>query len=461
MDSITIVRIHDDFTSITEAKNTRKKTVFSPQIHFTEPHEIANYLKSKKKIYLFFSSDNILEESIVLPSIIKNEATIRSALLAKIHDSGASPETLVLNKLYTTLDPTGESAIHRYEGLSEKEILIHIAPIPKHEYLRRISVERYALFALAQHAFKGRSYLCVYTEEKRNLIVAVDNGTLLFSRVGFMQSEDEIGQIMEQINDISRTVAYAHQQYREAKFEFIAICGNIADGEIVPMQLNASTGLGVTVLAPTLIVDGLEPNMAQNSILEIGMLFLDNTMNFLPNSVKAAREFYLGSAIAIVIACAFMLFGLFQSYDAYTSYQSSLDEYDAVESQLYQTLRNTDTLDDKQLQEITAQLKSSTPLHHHLLDDLILFDNVLKLIKPQGVSFTEGGELILDFKHQCKTLLELYLFEKNFRHNVDTMKDTQVIAAYKTDYNTLTFEATLKRGGVQPVSPPPRHRSGQ
>ncbi|MGZ9267501.1 MAG: hypothetical protein ACXW33_10395, partial [Sulfuricurvum sp.] len=241
-----------------------------------------------------------------------------------------------------------------------------------------------------------------------------------------------------------RTVAYAHQQYREAKFEFIAICGNVADGEIVPMQLNASTGLGVTVLAPTLIVDGLEPNAAQNTVLEIGMLFLDDNMNFLPNSVKAAREFYLGSAIAIAIAFAFMLFGLFQSHNAYTSYQASLDEYNTVESRLYQTLLNTDTLDKKQLQEITAQLKSSTPLNHHLIDDLILFDNVLTLIKPQAVSFTEGGELTLDFKHQYKTLMELYLFEKNFRQETGRIKDTRVIVEYKTDYNALTFEATLK-----------------
>jgi len=449
VNSITIVHIHDDFTFITEAKKTRKGTVFSPKIQFTEPYEIANYLKTKKKIYLFFSTDNILEESILLPSVIKNEATIQSALLAKIHDNNIISETLILNKLYTTLDPTGESAIHRYEGLYEKEILSTIAPVPKHEYLRRISVERYALFALAQHAFKGRSYLCVYTEEKRNLIVAVDNGTLLFSRIGFMQSEDETERIMEQISDINRTVAYAHQQYREAKFEFIAICGNVADGEIVPMQLNASTGLGVTVLAPTLMVDGLEPNAAQNTVLEIGMLFLDDNMNFLPNSVKAAREFYLGSAIAIAIAFAFMLFGLFQSHDAYTSYQASLDEYNTVESRLYQTLLNTDTLNQKQLQEITAQLKSSTPLHHHVIDDLILFDNVLKLIKPQVVSFTEGGELILDFKHQYKTLMELYLFEKNFRYETGRIKDTHVIAEYKTDYNTLTFEATLKLGGVE------------
>ena len=449
MNSITIVHIHDDFTSITEAKKTRKRIVFSPKIKFTEPHEIANYLKTKKKIYLFFSTDNILEESILLPSVIKNEATMRSALLAKIHDNNITSEALILNKLYTTLDPTGESAIHRYEGLYEKEILKTIAPIPKHEYLRRISVERYALFALAQHAFKGRSYLCVYTEEKRNLIVAVDNGTLLFSRIGFMQSEDETERIMEQISDINRTVAYAHQQYREAKFEFIAICGNIADGEIVPMQLNASTGLSVTVLAPTLIVDGLEPNAAQNTVLEIGMLFLDDNMNFLPNSVKASREFYLGSAIAIAFAFAFMLFGLFQSHDAYTSYQASLDEYNTVESRLYQTLLNTDTLNQKQLQEITAQLKSSTPLYHHVIDDLILFDNVLKLIKPQAVSFTEGGELTLDFKHQYKTLMELYLFEKNFRYEAGRIKDTHVIAEYKTDYNTLTFEATLKLGGVE------------
>jgi hypothetical protein len=141
-----------------------------------------------------------------------------------------------------------------------------------------------------------------------------------------------------------------------------------------------------------------------------------------------------------------MLFALYQSHDAYNAYQASLDEYDTVKSTLYRTLSSTDTLDDKQLQNIIAQLKSSTPLHHHLIDDLILFDNVLKLTKPQAVNFTEGGELVLDFKHQCKTLMELYLFEKNFRHEVSTIKGASPIAAYRTNYNTLSFEATLKIG---------------
>ncbi len=458
MDSITIVRIHDDLTSITEVKRSKNKYRFSPPKHFTQAYDVAHYLKSKKNIYCLFSSDNILEESITLPAVIKNKATIVSALTAKIHDNGASPEKLILNRLYTTLDTTGESAIHRYEGLLEKEILEAIAPIPRHEFLRRITAERYALFALAEHTFKGKSYLCVYTEEKRNLIVAVDNSTLLFSRIGFIQSENETDRVLEQISDINKTVAYAHQQFREAKFEFIAICGSIADGEIVPMQLQASTGLNVTVLAPTLIVDGLEPNIAQNSALEIGMLFLDEKMNFLPDRVKAAREFYLGSVAATLFAFVFMLFGLFQSYNAYSSYQASLDEYNTVESKLDQALRNIDTFDEKQLQEIISQLKSSTPLHHHLMDDLILFEEVLKLIKPQEVSFTEGGELSLEFKHPFKNLMELYLFEKNFRLKVSEIMSKQVIDTYKTDYNTLTFEATLKlsnptqsaQGGVTP-----------
>lgn len=461
MNSLSIVRVHDEFTSITEVKSSGKRYIFSPPKHFTQPYEVSQYLAPKKKIYFFFSSDNILEESITLPSVIKNEATLQSALLSKIHEHSTTPEKLILNRLYTTLDATEESAVHRYEGLTEKEVLSQIAPVANLQYLRRISIERYALFALAQHAFKGKSYLCVYTEEKRNLIVAVHNNTLLFSRIGFIQSDDETEKIMEQISDINRTVAYAHQQYREAKFEFIAICGSIADGEIVPMQLHASTGLSISVLAPTLIVDGLEPNAAQSSALEVGMLFLDKTMNFLPDSVKAAREFYLGSALSILFAFLFMLFGLLQSHDAYNAYQASLDEYNTVESRLTQTLRNTDTLSEKQLQEITAQLKSSSPLHHHLIDDLILFDNVLKLIKPQGISFTEGGELTLDFKHQCKTLMELYLFEKNFRHEVGIIKNVGVMTVYKTDYNTLSFEANLKIGGAQPVSPPIRHRRGQ
>ncbi|HEX5710654.1 MAG TPA: hypothetical protein VFX68_04845 [Sulfuricurvum sp.] len=450
MGSITIVRIHDDLTSITEVKRSKNKYTFFPPKDFTEPHDVAHYLKSKTNIYLLYFSDTIVEESITLPSVIKNEATVRSALIAKIHENGEIPEKLVLNKLSTTSDVTGESALHRYEGLYENEILTCIAPIPKHEHLTHISIERYALFSLAQFAFGNKSYLCIYTEEKRNLIVAVQNGTLLFSRVGFLQSEDETERIMEQISDINRTVAYANQQYREAKFEFIAICGSIADGEIVPMQLHASTGLNIAILEPSLIVDGLNPSAAQKNSLEVGMLFLDKNMNFLPGSVKAAREFYLGTLVSIFFAFLFMLFGLFQSHDAYSSYQASLNEYDAIETQLNQALRSTDILDEKQLQEIISQLKSSTPLDHHLIDDLILFEPVLTLIKPQEVSFIEGGELALNFKYQCKTLMELYLFEKNFQRQVSTITAIPVASSYKTDYNTLTFEATLKKETATP-----------
>lgn len=455
MSPITIVHIHDDITSVFEVKEKRKRyTVFPPK-QFTQSYEVSQYLKSKKNVYFLFFSDNIIEESITLPEVIKNEETIQSALLAKIHDRATTTDKVLLNRLNTTLDATQESAVYRYEGLYEKDVLEHIAFVPKHAFLRRISTERHALYSLAQYAFNGKSYLCVYTEEKRNLIVAVHNGVLLFGRVGFIQSEDETERSTEQISDITRTVAYAHQQYREAKFEFIAICGSITDSEILPLQLQASTGLKITVLAPNLIVDGLDTKIAQNTILEIGMLFLDKNMNFLPNSVKAAREVYLASGFAIFVAFLFMLFGLFQSYEAYTAYQDSLDEYNRVEIQLSQTLRNTNALDNKQLQEITAQLKSSTPLHHHLIDDLILFEPVLTFIKPKEVSFSEGGELIFNFKYQCKTLMELYLFEKNFRHKVSTITAIQATPSYKTDYNTLTFEATLKTDNAEESSQQP------
>jgi hypothetical protein len=351
--------------------------------------------------------------------------------------------------LYTTLDSTGESSHHRFEGLLEKEVLDAISIIPNLEFVHRISTKPYALFSLTESIFAGKSYLCVYAQETKNLIIAVSDGVLLFSRVGMLQSDDEIEKIMEQISDINRTVAYAHQQYREAKFEFIVLSGIIADGEMASEQLYNSTGLHITALAPTLMVTGLDKTISQNFIPEIGVLSLHKSMNFLPDRVKAAREFYLGGLISLGIAFLFMLFGLFQSHSAYEAYQESLDTYSTVESQLFRTLQKTDTLNDKELQEIIAQLKSSTPLHHHILDELISLDKILQLSKPTSVTFDESKQsLTLEFSHRCKNLMELYLFEKNFKHTVTALQKSDLIPVYKTDYNTFTFGATVSINGA-------------
>lgn len=455
---MTLLRIHDGIFSIVDVKKEKKNYRFDAPKIFDDPLTLARELKNKKSIHILFAPSDIIEESITLPAIIKNEATQLSALRVKLHDDRLISESLILNKLYSTSDTNLESTTHRFEGLYEQEILATLLNVPRLEEVRTITAERYALFALAEHAFKGKSYLCVYTQEDKNLIVAVQNGTLLFSRVGELRSEDEIERVMEQISDINRTVAYAHQQYREANFEFIAICGTIADGEMATMQLQSITGLRVAVLAPNLICSGLEQNIAQNYMLEIGMLYLDKTMNFIPDRVKAAREFYWGSTLSVIIALIILIIGLLQSADAYTNYQESLDQYAQMEMKLTQTLRKTDTLDEKQLQQVMIQLKSSVPLNYHFIDDLIYLENIFSIAKPNVTTFEENNGtkvLNINFKHPCKTLLELYLFEKDFKTEAAklSLPSPEIVFQYQSDYNKLIFDSTLTWNKTDQITP--------
>jgi hypothetical protein len=462
----TIVRVYDETISIVDAKWKKGAYHFSMPVTCETLQEAHLYLASKKNIHLLFFTDDIVEESITLPAVVKNEATLLSALTVKIHDERLINQKLIFNKFRTLLDSTGESATHRYEGLYEKDILSAIAYIPHLEHLKHVTTERYALFSISEKALSGKNYLCAYAQEDKNLIIAVSNGELLFSRMGMIQGEDSGEKFADQINDIGRTLAYAHQQYREANFECILICGIIADAEIVPIQLQAMTGLNVTVIAPSLLSKGLARNTSQDYILELGMLYLDEIKNFLPDRVKAAREFYLGRTITMAIAFIFMLAGLYQSAAAYTAYQESLDEHDRIETKLFQTLRHTQTLDEAQLQEIVSQLKSSTPLHHHLIDDVIIFDPVLQLLKPHSVAFEEKagkGKLTMVFKHEYKTLLDLYLFEKKFKQTVLGINSPlqKLASSYKIDYNTLVFESALTMGETEQAAPPPRRRHKQ
>lgn len=463
MSSFSIIRIHNDFASVIDVVDAKKRFSLMNPVYLQDSLEIASYLKTKKKLYILFETDNNIEETITLPAIIKNDATIRTALLTKINDDDRIKDKLLLNKLYTSYDTTHESATHRFEGFYEDDALKAISSISHLETIKRISTTPYALFSLSESIFGGKSYLCVYAQEKKNLIVAINHGVLLFSRIVDLQATDETERVMEQISDIIRTVAYAHQQYREAKFEFIAICGSIAEGEIAPMQLQASTGLNITAIDPALIVHAPKSLNTHDHLLEIGMLYLQKTMNFLPDRVKTAQEFALGHYLAMGIAFLFMLFGLYQGYDGYENYQNSLDEYDTINTQLTQTLRKTNTLDEAQLNEITAQLKSTTPLHHHFIDDMTLFKPVLTLLKPSSITFEENngkGKVSLNFQRKFKTLLDLYLFEKEFKQAALTLKPqtSKVTPTYKTDYNLLSFESTLALGEIE-QAPPPRRRN--
>ncbi|MFZ2968494.1 MAG: hypothetical protein WA080_05495 [Sulfuricurvum sp.] len=451
MGALSLVRIHNDITTLLEITIRKGIYTVSRVKNFTTPHELSLYLASKTTVYLLFSTETILEEFITLPSVITNEATVQHAVLAKIYDNSKTAEKLILNKICTTVDSSLESATHRYEGVYESTLLSTIINIPKLEHLRRITLERYALFSIAEQALHGKNYLCAYTYEKRNLIIVVRSGVLLFSRMGEIQSSLPSEIILEQVNDIARTSAYAHQQYRDTKFECIAICGSVTDDEEVAQQLYTATRLNITTLAPTLMVKGLTAQEGQKHILEMGLLFLPPIMNFLPDRVKAAREFYLGNRISILFALFFMLFGISQSLSAYRHYEATLDEYREVQSTLFQTLQTTHTFDAKQLKEVTAQLESSTPLNHHIIDDLILFEPLLRLIKPQELTFTQGGELILHFSHPFSTLRELYVFEQNFHHTTLTLKTTDLNTTYQTDYNKLRFEAIVKIG--KPLDP--------
>ncbi len=456
MKRVTIVHSIDELFRVIDVDEHKGTFTFHPPKTFETHAELSHYLRSKRSLYFLFATRDLLEESITLPSVIKNEATIIAALNAKIKDDRSISDPVVFHRLSSTTDSTGESSTHFYQGLYEKEILDAIVPIPHLHTLKTVSIERYALFALSEEIYKGRSYLSVYTTPHRNIIIAAHKGELLFARTGEFSYQDEFERISEQVSDISRTVAYAKQQYRDIHLEFILITGTMVEMSAAVAQVQSSTQTAVSVLAPELIVKGLDRERGQHCILEIGTLFVPKSLNFLPDRVKAAHEFHIGSYVATVIAFFFMAFGFFEAHSGSNRYQESLDQYSAAESTLMQTLRRTDSLDDRLLGQVTAQLETLTPLHHSLIDDLIPLEKVLTFHKPSALSYqdTNGtGTLSVDFSYQSKNLMDLYLFEKKFKERVSEIKEIQLIPQYKTDYAAFRFESTLTIPFPQEVQP--------
>ncbi len=429
--------------SIKEKKNSY--TILKSQLFDTS--ELKNYLSGKKYFYLSADQDDVIDEQISVPSLIKNDQVIRKTILHKL-DSKLSKNKILFNYDELAMDQHDKTTTYQVDGVYEKEYQKIFHLIEDKSEIKSATASRYSLFALSQQCISLKNYLCVHTHHNKIMILAVHENRLIFSRTStIIVNKAENSQAL-MIDEITRSIAYMKQQFKDVEFSTISLSGSISTENIVCEQLSTLTQIPISVLYPDSFMHGLKNGEIQQYILALGNYFLPKKYIFIPSFVIGARQYSL--SLKIVLALSLLLLSVISyfTYKQYGEFSNEADQYNSIKGRLIKLVRNTDTYSENELKKSLALIQiSSTYLQFHPSDMFILLKPLIDLQKPDSLHWNNNNnspKLEVTFSKSFKTLEELHQFKESFNIKFDEVNVTLPLTyTDNTNYNTIQFKAIL------------------
>ncbi len=448
------LNIQNDYVTVLAVKSSRR--VFSIiEYQVIETSELAEYLKDKKSYCISIEQNESIDEKISLASVIKNDNIIRNSILRKLHES-TTKQSILFNYHLLPENQNDEQRSYQIDGVYEKEYLSSLKFIPDWGNIQSSTTNKFSLFSLSQQCIQEESYFSVHTYTDKVTILAVHKGTLIFSRLNTIVASNAEIRKMNLVEEITQTIAYVQQQFRDIKFSTIALSGAIALDDDIPEHIYMSSSLTITVLYPNTFIQGIIDEKPQHYIFSLGSIFVPKKFQFLPASIFALRQYNLGSKILLAASALLVLSVSFFAYEKFASYSDALESYELIKSRLIRLAHQTDTYSQEELQKSLNYLQISEKyLQYHPSDILYSLKPLIELQKPQELQwkYLENTlTLSVTFKQSFYTLEELYQFEKKFYKAFNNLDKTfHNSYTTKTDYTKMDFYTLITIQNTQPT----------
>jgi len=453
------INIQDEIVAALKVKEKSGiYTVLEEQIF--EKDELKEYLLKKKRVYLSTDQDEILDEKVVITNSIKNDKVLRNTILHKLSNV-ISSKNVMFTYYEISRDSHDETITYQVDGVYEKEYLKLFECPDKLEDVKTATTSRYALFSLSQKCIDADSYLVVYSRGSKIVLLAVSKNRLIFSRASTVivdKPEDRQSTI---VDEISRTIAYTNQQFRDINFSSIAISGSLAIDDEVCEHIYMAFQIPVTVLYPNTFVKGLIEEEHQSYILAIANFFVGKDFEFIPNFVKNAQTFSLSKNILLVLSSLILFIIMFFTFEAYENYITMLNRFTNIESRLTQMVRKSEMHSKEELEKNFVQLQIAEKyLQYRPSDILLTLKPLIDLDKPVSLAWNNENEIPfvkLNFKKSFTTLETLHAFEYDFLQALEKINSTyQLKHTNKTNYAKMNFEYIVS--SVEKKKAPPIRR---
>jgi hypothetical protein len=441
----------------TLAVENRNNIFFVETQQYLKLSELSQFLKNKTSYYVTFAQEEAIDEKILIESVIKNDHVIRKIILEKLFESSA------IKKLLFNYHPinglkNGSKTTYQVDGVYEDEYLHSLKKIDNWSEIKSVTTNKFALLGISCECIKEKSYFSIHTFGNKVIIIVIHDNTLIFSREHTFAIDNPEEREKNLIEEITQTIAYVQQHFREIKFSLIALSGSLCVDDDIFEHIYILSGLGVCVLYPNTFIRGLKNEELHSHMISLGSWFVPKRYQFYPSSILSLNQYNFAIKILLGFSTAAFLITSFFAYKQYDSHSKTLQNHEIAKSRLVQLTQETKIYSNEELSHYLQHLQIAQKyMQHHPIDSLIAIKPLVELQTPQYISweyFDEFMRLNALFKRSFHTLDALYQFEKLFFHSVQTLSGTLYVTYQnRTNYATLDFETTVTIQNIkQPIN---------
>ncbi len=413
-----------------------------------ELEQLEQYLNNKKNFYISLEQKFEYSENIEVPTAIASSSNIGNYLLYKIKKFNPKIDIL-FNFKNIQKQNNKENTLFNVEAVDETEFLKALNFVEDYSQIRSTTTNKFALLALANRCIQVESFICVHTYAKTILIIAIENKELIFSRLTEVHSQTAETIQMDITENITQTISYISNQFREINFKTVVLSGSIALDDVIPQHITMFSSVNIAILYPNTFIKNLTNEEPQEYILSLGSALVQKENRFIPKVIKGIQQFNLLTNSILLLSLLLLIVMGYFSFNEFENYEALLQKNQMLKHKYITAYKHTKMLSSKELDkyaytiDMTNKYLDKTPIDILItLKPLIFLDkpSVFQYKKEQGkISFT------MEFEKKFTRLVDLYKFEKKFNKTIETIsKNISLEKSISVDYKNLLYKANIK-----------------
>jgi len=433
-------------------------------------HELTNYLQNKDNFHVVVNTEELLDDVVTVPSMIKTPQLLRNYILKKYKDS-LTTKNILLNYNKLSVDKEDETTTYKIDAVDANDYTEKLRLIPSWDKIESATIEKFALYNITKECFsnkEGYGYFSIYTHGTRITVLAIDEkGDLFFERNSQVLATDESTSLfLNMVDEINQTIAYVKQQFRTVSFSHILISGSLALDDHTTQHLLFSTDLAIAVLYPNTFIKGLYREEPQQYIITIGSFLVTSKDAFFPDELHSIKEYNIAYKVIFAIAALLLALSSYFAFSSYLKYDTEFTRYNQLKEELVQLVKTTPTYPLDELETSYKHLQiAEKHLRYHPSDVLVKLKPLVMMQKPSYYSFAlqKDNKPIVDvvFSKQFDSLREMYRFKQDFMDKFDEINTKKEFTLNEqTDYAQLVFLVHIKQKASKHgnIKLPPRRR---
>ncbi|MEA3353529.1 MAG: hypothetical protein U9Q33_06920 [Campylobacterota bacterium] len=425
-----VVRIRTRGFSCVELNKSKDKVQFKKYSVFKDIEELKKFVKNKKNVtYLLFEPD-FLKTSISLDKTITGRSSINSMILAKLEKDKVDTSNLRFKYFHSEENEKKSSITYDINGIYQNsESYQKYKKINIFSNSSIVSLENYALYALAQKFLGNRTFISIWMDEKSLTIVAGDKDLLYFSR------NDDLEKSHDNLIDIvNKNITFAKQKARGLKFDTLTINDTGKHEDWFYQEIMEKSQLNLSTIIP--IKDKVKNFSTEDfnkSIIEIGSLYLDYELDFTSSTIRSKVQFKQSLNIFIPIMLAITGFFAYDTYEKFNKYnkakktfEKNLHKLESMYPELKYRFKNKTTLN-----YILTTIRDDT--NNDLVSQLYMIQSNIDYLKKSDLNL--NLEISLDeFRWNPKiTSVLKFTTVKNFNSLLEMNQFKAILRAIEKD----------------------------